>query len=59
MSCVANLEIREAIEKKRLKHFELAQALNVSPGTLSRWLRTELSMDQKKKILKAIHDYKY
>jgi len=59
MSCVANLEIREAIEKKRLKHYEVAQSLGISPYTLSVWLRTELSAEQKKKILKAIHDYKY
>lgn len=59
MSCVANLEIREAIEKKRLKYYEVARVLNIDPCTLSKWLRTELSAEQKKKILKAIHDYKY
>lgn len=59
MSCAANFEVRAAIEKKRLKHFEVAAALNVSPCTLSRWLRTELSQEHKEKILKAINDYQY
>jgi hypothetical protein len=55
----ANLEVRQEIAKKRLKHYEVAQSLGISPYTLSVWLRTELSAEQKKKILKAIHDYKY
>lgn len=54
----ANLEVRQAIEKKRLKHYELAEYLQISPYTLSVWLRTEMDQEKKKKVLKAIHDYK-
>lgn len=54
-----NMEIRNAIDKKRIKYFELAAALNIDPCTLSRWLQKELTTDQKKKILKAIEEYKF
>lgn len=54
----ANLEVRQEIAKKRLKHYEVAQSLGISPYTLSVWLRTEMDKDKKKKVLKAIHDYK-
>ena len=53
-----NMEIRQAIEKKRLKYFEVAAALKINPATLSRWLQCELTPERKKEVLKAIHDIK-
>ncbi|MCR5669567.1 MAG: hypothetical protein K6G10_01035 [Butyrivibrio sp.] len=56
---INNIEIRKAIDKKRIKYFELAHALGINPCTLSRWLAAELSEDRKKAIEKAIRDFKY
>ena len=54
-----NLDIRQEIEKKRIKYFELAKVLGVDPCTLSRWLQRDLSKEKKAKILQAIKDFKY
>lgn len=53
-----NMEVRQAIDKKRLKYFEVAAALHINPATLSRWLQCELSPERKREILKVIHDIK-
>ena len=55
---VNNLEVRKAIEAKRLKYFELAHALGIDRVTLWRWLNFELDPDKKETILKAIEEYK-
>lgn len=34
-----NLEIRKAIEQKGLKHFEVAELMNVSTYAFSKWLQ--------------------
>lgn len=49
-----NLEIRQAIEHKRLKYWEVAKALNIDPATFSKWLRVEIEGDKKQMILDAI-----
>lgn len=49
-----NLDVRKAIEQKRLKYFEVAAALNIHPATLSRWLQTEMPSQKKSKVMKAI-----
>lgn len=50
-----NIEIREAIEKKRLRYYEVAAALGVHPASFSRWLyQSELTGDKKRRILDAI-----
>lgn len=51
-----NIEIRELIEKKRLKYFEVARALGVHRCTLSIWLENELPQDKKEKIIKVINE---
>lgn len=56
---ISNLEIREQLSKKRIKHFELAKALGIHPCTLSHWLEGELSEEKKKKIQKAIREFKF
>lgn len=55
MSYTSNLDVRRAIEKKRLKQYEVAAALKVTPITLSRWLNNDrLSPEKKSRILEAI-----
>ena len=49
-----NTEIRQAIEKKRLRYYEVAEACGVSLYTFSHWLQTEMKPEKKEKILKAI-----
>ena len=49
-----NTEIREAIKKARVKHWEVASALGISEYTLVRWLRFPLSEERRAAILKAI-----
>lgn len=51
-----NLEIREAITKKRLRYYEVAEQLGVSIYTLSHWLQKELTGERREKVLKAIND---
>ena len=51
-----NMDIRQAIAKKRLRHYEVATALGVSEFTFSKWLRKELSDEKKAKIMSAIND---
>ena len=54
-----NTEIRQALDKKRLRHYELAQALGVHPQTLSHWLAVEMPDAKKKKILEIIKTFHY
>ena len=53
---VRNVEIREAIEKKGLRHFEVAELMNVSTYAFSKWLQRELPEEKKKKILEVIEN---
>ncbi|MBQ9199238.1 MAG: hypothetical protein IJ141_03595 [Lachnospiraceae bacterium] len=51
---MSNKEIREAIAKKRLRHYEVANALGMSPYTFAKKIRLELPEDEKKRILDII-----
>lgn len=51
---MTNLEIRQAIFAKGLKHWQIAKAMNVSEGTFSRWMRYEMDEDRKKDVMKVI-----
>lgn len=54
-----NIEIREAIEKKRLRHYEVAAALGVHPASFSRWLyQSELTGEKKQRVMDAIKSIK-
>lgn len=55
---MANLEIRQAIADKRLKHYEVAAALGINQCTLSHWLQIELPKEKKKYILGVIRKMK-
>ena len=52
----ANQEVREALQNKGMKQWELADLLGVSEFTLTRWLRKELTEDKKEQLLKAINE---
>lgn len=49
-----NKEIRELIAHRRVRFYEVANALNISAETFSRWLRWELPDDKREKVIKAI-----
>jgi DNA-binding LacI/PurR family transcriptional regulator len=49
-----NIEIRTAIEKKRLRFYEVADEIGINTCTFSRWLQRELSEEKKKRVLDAI-----
>lgn len=55
----ANVEIRQAIERKRIRHYEIAKKLGISPYTFSVWLRYELTPEKKEKVLGVINDYEF
>lgn len=57
MENFANFEIRTAIAKKRLKHYEVAEVLGMHPTYFSHLLQTELPEEKKKKIMEAIKNY--
>ena len=49
-----NLEIRMRIKENRLCHYEVAAQIGISEYTLCRWLREELSAENKETVNKAI-----
>lgn len=53
-----NLDVRQAIYAKRLKHYEVAQALGISQSMFSKMLQRELDDKEKKKIMQAIRHIK-
>lgn len=53
-----NLDIREAIEKAGLKHWQIAEAVGVSHYTFCVWLRTELSPERRSRIEHALEQLK-
>lgn len=53
-----NIEVRQLIERKRLKYYEVAESLGINVSTLSRWLQTELTPERKTKVVKAIKSIK-
>ena len=51
-----NQDVREALQNKGMKQWELADMLGISEFTLTRWLRKELTEDKKELLLKAINE---
>ena len=49
-----NIDIRNAIKKARLYGYEVAAELGISESSFSRKLRTELSPEEKTRVLAAI-----
>lgn len=54
-----NKEIREAIEKRRIKYYEIAEKVGVSTCYFSRLLQRELPEERKAEILKAIKEFEF
>lgn len=54
-----NKEIREAIEKKRIRYYEIAEKIGVSTCYFSRLLQKELPPERKAEILKAIKEFEF
>lgn len=52
----ANADIRNELEKRRIKQCEIADQLGIAETTLCRWMRTELSSERKIKIMKAMEE---
>ena len=57
MMNLANLEIREAVEKNRLRYYEIAEKIGITPWTLSVWMRTELTPERRERVQKAIDSF--
>lgn len=51
-----NQDIRAAINKKRLRHYEVAAQCGVNIYTFSHWLQKELPEEKKQEIFKAIDE---
>ncbi len=49
-----NTVVRTAIAKAGLYQWQIADVIGISEGTLTRWLRTELSDERREKVLAAI-----
>lgn len=52
----ANQEIRDRILMNRLRHWEVAEELNLSDSRFSVWLRTPLREDRQKRVELAIDE---
>lgn len=53
-----NMEIRKQIEKKRLRYYEVAQAVGIDACTFSKWLQKELDEKRRERVLDAIEKLK-
>ena len=51
----ANKEIRDLIQKNRLRHWEVASVLRVSDSTFSKKMRSEFPPTYKIKVIDAIN----
>lgn len=54
---MANEDIRQLIKDECIRHWKLAELLEISESTLVRRLRKELPTEEKEKIKKAIEKY--
>ena len=53
-----NADIRSLLERRRVRFWEVAFAMGVSPETFSRWLRKELDAERKEEITNVINNIK-
>ena len=49
-----NLDVRQAIQKAGLKHWQVAEAAGISQYTLCAWLRSDLSNERRLRVMQAI-----
>lgn len=50
-----NIEIRQAMLQSGLRHWQVAQAIGITPYTFSVWLRQELTETRLKRVTEAIN----
>lgn len=53
-----NLDVRQAIQKAGLKHWQVAEAAGISQYTLCVWLRSDLSSERRLRVMQAIERLK-
>lgn len=53
-----NLDVRQAIQKAGLKHWQVAEATGISQYTLCVWLRSDLSNERRLRVMQAIERLK-
>lgn len=53
---IANNDLRSEIKEKGIFYWQIANKLNIYPGTLSVWLRHELPNEKKERIRSVIKD---
>lgn len=49
-----NLDVRKRIATNLLKHWQIAEELNINEAVFSRWMRKELPPDRRMQVLAAI-----
>lgn len=59
MTANNNHEIREQIERKRIRYYEIATKLGITASTFSVWLRTELTPERRAKVQEAIDSFQF
>lgn len=58
MNNMNNIEIRQTVASKRLRYYEVAEAMGISRCTLSIWLSKELTPEKKAQVLSVIEKIK-
>jgi hypothetical protein len=53
-----NEDIRNLLKKSQIHHWIIAEKLGVSDTTFSRWLRHEMPLEKKEKIIRLIEEVK-
>jgi len=51
---MTNLEIRETLRTRKIRYWQLADAVGVSPYSLSVWLRHDLTGDRLTRVSNAL-----
>jgi hypothetical protein len=49
-----NTEIRNEMKKRNICQYEIANKLQLAPGTFAHWLQSELTPERKERVLAAI-----
>lgn len=49
-----NIDIRQKIVRSGLRYWQVAEAIGITAGTFTLWLRTELSDERRKRVETAI-----
>lgn len=55
---MSNIDIRNLLKTHCIKHWELAEKLNISETTLVRKLRRELPTKEKEKLINIIKNFR-